>query len=243
MRLADHWFYGKRGKTEREFVFDADEARHAARALRLRVGDALQWTDGAGGRYMGRVIRQDRSEMAAEVESHGVDSLPPTRRLAVGALHDATRLEWLIEKATELGCTQIHVLRTERVQKVRYRMSRLTAKAVAAMKQSGRSTLPVLAEADYAAYVEEHVDDSFIVAHCIAERRREALSEVGDRVTGVLIGPEGDFTPAEVDAAVQHGARPVTLGTARLRTETAAVSALAWLNFRADRLTGCSQSA
>lgn len=230
MRLADHQFYAPHRHGARHF-FDADEARHATRALRLRRGDGLRWVDGRGGRFAGRLLDVGKAGMEAEETAAGQDNPPHDLELGVGALHDAARVEWLVEKAVELGATRVSLLQTTRVERARYRMPRLTAKALAAMKQSGRAYLPEVRELTLAAFVEQHRGGLRLLAHCYPDAPRDPALEslVGTQAGPVTwaIGPEGDFTPAEVSTLSAQGWRGVSLGEARLRTETAALAALA----------------
>ena len=222
--------------------FPEEEARHVTRVLRLGVGDGIQWLDGRGGRYRGRVVDLDRRRLRSQVEAFERAPAPRPLHLYVGALHDAARLEWLVEKATELGASSIALVRTARVQRTRYRIDRLRAKAIAALKQSGRVWLPPLTEPTYGAVVAElaALDPSrrVLIAHCDRSRPRVRLGALltatdappaGDHL---LIGPEGDFTTGEIDAAEAAGATAVSLGDARLRTETATLAALALLTAR-----------
>lgn len=230
MRLADHFFYSPH---ERDGVyhFDADEARHAVKALRLRVGDGLRWVDGAGGRFAGRLRAVTPRGMTAVADTREVESPGPELTLGVGALHDASRLEWLVEKAVELGVTQVAVLRTERVGRSRHRIARLLSRALAAMKQSGRSRLPTVGEEDFEPFVARAETPVRLVAHCDPTRDRSPLALVPNgllqRGCTALIGPEGDFTLGEIERAAGAGFREISLGSARLRTETAAIAVLA----------------
>lgn len=169
--------------------------------------------------------------MIAVAEETRREAAPQPLELGVGALHDATRLEWLCEKSVELGATAISVLTTHRVERSRYRLRRLHAKALAAMKQSGRSYLPTIIEESLDDYVRRVRQPTRLLAHCDAERRRTPLLSIGrERLASgcnLLIGPEGDFTRGEIELAVEAGWQEVTLGAARLRTETAALAMLA----------------
>ncbi len=253
MNLPDHWFYGRASDVQDCFVFDAEEALHATKVLRLRAGDALQWLDGAGARLTGTIGQVERGGFSAFAKTRVVEPIGLDLHLAVGALHDSTRLEWLIEKATELGASRISLLQTQRVQRTRHRLARLEAKAVAAMKQSGRTWLPHIVECSFdeslAAFAQPpHAQELRLIAHCYPEAARARLTQVlanfqtdrgtsasrnvildaGETPSAVLfIGPEGDFTLEEVRRAELCGFEAVHLGQARLRTETAAVAALA----------------
>ena len=215
------------------YVLDAEEARHASRALRLGVGDELAWTDGRGAGWRGRIEAQQRDGMLLRPARLLPAANTRPLRLIVGALHDAARLEWLAEKATELGVTRFDVVATARTQRTRYRMARLRAKALAAMKQSRRFVLPELKDLPFAEAIAT-LDGSGVVAHCHGDLPRQHMREVPLPLDYVIIGPEGDLTAEEVADARARGAVPVSLGSTRLRTETAAVSALAYAQLAAD---------
>jgi 16S rRNA (uracil1498-N3)-methyltransferase len=135
-------------------------------------------------------------------------------------------MEWLVEKATEIGVDRISFLRCARSERRELKLDRLEKITISALKQSGQAWLPQLDElTDYPAFVAALEPSTSFIAH-LAEGERTALSQVADQGANccILIGPEGDFTPAEIDAALQRGIRPVTLGSSRLRTETAALA-------------------
>ena len=158
--------------------------------------------------------------------------------LSVGVLHDAARMEWLIEKACELGVTQVNLLRSSRVQRSKYKLGRLEAKAVAALKQSARAWLPAIAELDFGDVLSLKPDAADgvtkLIAHCddSLERVHVRIAKPTPEGVHLMIGPEGDFTREEISAAQSAGFVGVTLGPARLRTETAAIAVLAALLLR-----------
>ncbi len=233
MRLRDHWFYAAPGQVG-SWQFDAEETRHAVKALRLSAGEMIQWVDGRGGRYRGTVTQIGQVSFEATVLAtlDSEQSLP--LHLGIGQLHDAARMEWLIEKGTELGVTSFSLLETARTERSRYRMSRLEAKALAAMKQSGRATLPTIAEMPLVEFL--HRADAAsqrFIAHCYTLGSGEHLpSELTTAGADLLIGPEGDFTEQEVEQAMAAAYRSITLGNARLRSETAALKAISIVTSR-----------
>ena len=249
MKLLDHWFYGSTPLGDDGYSFSPEETTHATNALRLGEGDGIQWLDGKGGRYVGVLTKVKRSGMVAEIRSKTVEAAKAPVRLSVGILHDQARLEWLVEKAVELGVSRIDLLQTARVQPSRYKQSRLESKAVAALKQSGGAYLPAIEKGN--------ISDLFlssggrlspkpgapaplfrVIAHCYSDLPRarfgtaaseEAFGTWDSETLGLhlVIGPEGDFTQEEVASAEAAGFTAVSLGEARLRTETAAIAALA----------------
>jgi 16S rRNA (uracil1498-N3)-methyltransferase len=212
-----------------------EESQHCVRVLRLSAGDTIEVVDGCGTLHTCRITLAHSKHCQVEIVDS--QSLPRpwqgTITLAVAPTKNLDRIEWLAEKCTEMGIDRIvpllcgnserKVLKTERLRKI----------LVAAMKQSLKATLPQLDElTPIAAFLSQAPAGQRFIAYCDPalprEQRRSMaqLYEPGADVT-ILIGPEGDFTPAEVDAALAAGFVPVTLGESRLRTETAAVAAVA----------------
>jgi 16S rRNA (uracil1498-N3)-methyltransferase len=159
------------------------------------------------------------------------ETVPPRSyftHVAVAPTKNLDRMEWFVEKAVEVGVERITFLRTARSERRELKLERLEKIAISAMKQSGQAWLPQLDEmTDYAAFVAEAAPETTFIAH-LEEGERTALKQVAANGDGcsILIGPEGDFTPAEIELALNRGIRPVTLGPSRLRTETAAIAAV-----------------
>lgn len=213
---------------------DADESHHLAHVLRKRSGDQVTVTDGCGRAWQGEITTVTKKEVRIQLLQL-LDTPPdsyPHIHIGIAPPKQAARLEWFLEKSTEAGVGRITLLSTERCERSRWRHDRLERILIAAMKQSGRWHLPVLDKDDATlpAFLERyHASDiSKLIATCDWGNLRP-LSAVytpgSDSV--VLIGPEGDFTPAEVLAAKESGFAPVLLGPHRLRTETAGVVACA----------------
>ena len=212
-----------------------EESQHCVRVLRLVPGDMIEVVDGQGGLHTCRITLAHHKRCAVEIVSS--QEVAPHWRcrltLAVAPTKNLDRIEWLAEKCTEMGIDRIvpllcgnserKVLKTERLRKI----------LVAAMKQSLKATLPQLDElTPIDTFLSQASAGQRFIAYCdpaLPRERRQSLAQLyqpGADAT-ILIGPEGDFTPAEVDAALAAGFVPVTLGESRLRTETAAVAAIA----------------
>ena len=217
----------------------AEEAAHAVRVLRMKAGEALLATDGRGSFY--ECTLQSASPKSCSLH---IDRTIPGEKYWHGEIHLAVaptknmdRMEWLAEKATEIGMDGIHfllchnserrVLKTERVEKI----------VVAATKQSHKAYKPTVAElTPFAAFLQQPGTGAKFIAHCLAAEGElpflfDLLPAHGDAT--VLIGPEGDFTPEEVERAQAAGYQPVSLGRSRLRTETAALVAVQLMNLKA----------
>ena len=211
------------------YTLPEDESKHAVRVLRLQRGDAVELLDGRGGVFQAEV--SDDNPKRCQLRVVGEQQVP--RRpyfvhVAVAPTKNLDRMEWLVEKATEIGIDRLSFLRGARSERRELKLDRLERIAVSALKQSGQAWLPQLDElTDFAAFVRQVPDPTTTFIAHLAEGERLNLSQVAAQGAGccVLIGPEGDFTPEEIGLALQRGIRPVALGHSRLRTETAALAA------------------
>ena len=213
-----------------------DEAAHAVRVLRLKEGDELLVTDGRGGLFRCHITLASAKCCAVQVDEAlpAVKGWPGQVRLAVAPTKHMDRLEWLVEKATEIGIDEITFLNCKQSERKVMRTVRLDKIVVSAVKQSRKPWKPKLnAMMSFKDFVTAPRGGKKYIAHCNEEIERKdffteifplASTESGDDVT-VLIGPEGDFSVDEVRMALDNGYESITLGSSRLRTETAALSA------------------
>ena len=208
-----------------------ESSKHCIQVLRMKTGAKLRLTDGKGLLCSASIAGEDKKKAVAAIEK--TEQLPqPAKQvsIAISLLKNITRLEWFLEKATEMGITHIQPLICQRTEHPRFKQERMEGILVSAMLQSQQCWLPVLAEPmAFDKYVPASAWQQKLVAHC-EEDRKQLLKElpVADR-TEILIGPEGDFTPAEIALAIQSGYLPVSLGDTRLRAETAGMVAAALL--------------
>ncbi len=208
------------------------ESGHCVRVLRHQPGDLLEVVDGKGGLYTVRLV--DAHHKHAMVEILERRELPPYWKgrlvLAVAPTKNMDRMEWLVEKATEVGMDGFLPLHCRFSERKEIKRERLEKTAVSAMKQSLKAALPDIEEmTPFAKVIERYRDfPGKFIAHCVDDGQRHLLSREyrpgEDSV--ILIGPEGDFSQDEIRLAMEAGFRPVSLGDARLRTETAALTAL-----------------
>ena len=211
------------------YQLSEDESKHAVRVLRLNEGDAIGLLDGRGGLYTATVADANPKRCQLRITHH--ETVPPRpyfTHVAVAPTKNLDRMEWFVEKAVEVGVERISFLRCARSERRELKLERLEKIVISALKQSGQAWLPQLNSLqDYAAFVASVATETTFIAHLEAGERT-ALAQVASAGLGccVLIGPEGDFTPAEINLALGRGIRPVTLGTSRLRTETAALAAV-----------------
>lgn len=212
-----------------------EECQHAIRVLRLKEGDTMMLMDGKGTFYEAEVTMASSHHCGYEI----VKTLPqqPTwnghLHLAIAPTKMMERMEWLYEKATEVGVDELSLLDCQFSERRVVKLPRLEKIAVSAVKQSRKAWMPVLNEMQsFKSFIETHQTGHRYIAHCYEEVERvnlfKELSEKcspNEEVT-VLVGPEGDFSIDEVRMAVDAGFVSVDLGKSRLRTETAGLSAV-----------------
>ncbi|RYD52317.1 MAG: 16S rRNA (uracil(1498)-N(3))-methyltransferase [Sphingobacteriales bacterium] len=221
-------------------VLDLPEetARHLVQVLRKEVGFELLLTDGHGTKASG--VLAETGKKRASVQIQQIERIPepqPRLTLAVAFTKAAARNEWLLEKVTELGVSRIVPLLVQRSETEKFRKERWEAILVSAMQQSQQYWLPQLeAPQKLQSFLQQPFNGQLLMAHCMDSGPRQSFRDVLQPGTNacLLIGPEGDFTEAEVLAALGAGARPVTLGLNRLRTETAAMTGAAYFRLLND---------
>lgn len=211
-----------------------EESRHCVRVLRLAKGDELHITDGAGNLYACRIVQDDPKRCAVEVTSaeSGCGRLPYRLTMAVAPTKNSERFEWFVEKATEVGVERIVPLLCARSERRTFHPARAEKIAVAAMKQSLKAYLPAVEPLTlFGELLAAPFAGRRLIAHCDAARTPAGKAYLPSELRAgedalVLIGPEGDFSPEEIDAALAVGFEEITLGRERLRTETAALAAV-----------------
>jgi 16S rRNA (uracil1498-N3)-methyltransferase len=204
------------------------ESKHALRVLRLNAGDEVGVVDGAGGYY--QALIQDphpkRCQLLITATLPQFGYRPYQVQVAVAPTKNIDRMEWFVEKATEIGIDDIFFLSCERSERKQINLERLEKIVISAMKQSVKAYKPRLHDMQpYREFVAACRPEATFIAH-LEEHDRQALHHLAvPENCCILIGPEGDFSPKEIDLAYGQGIIPVTLGTSRLRTETAALVA------------------
>ncbi|MCI7576532.1 MAG: 16S rRNA (uracil(1498)-N(3))-methyltransferase [Bacteroidales bacterium] len=210
-------------------VLSEEESQHCVRVLRYTRGDEILLTDGKGNTYTARitnphpkhcefeVLTQEKQQKAHDFYLH----------IAIAPTKNIERMEWMVEKCTEIGVDEITPLLCRFSERKQIRTDRLEKIVLSAAKQSLTPYLPKLNElTDYDTFVRQATEETKFIAHCYKEEKRDLKDEIkrGKSVL-VLIGPEGDFSEQEVEEALALGFVPVSLGNSRLRTETAGVVA------------------
>ena len=222
--------------TAPEYTLSEEESRHAVRVLRLHCGDTLHITDGRGSLYRCEVLSESPKHCTVRVveAQHNFEPLPYSLTMAVAPTKNIDRYEWFLEKATEIGVTRFVPLITEHSERRTIKHERELKVITAAVKQSLKAYHPELtAETAFRSVVTAPFEGRKFIAHCgnavVSKSYLASTLQRGDSAM-VLIGPEGDFSPEEVQLAVANGFEEITLGTQRFRTETAAVMAAAMVS-------------
>ena len=216
-----------------QFSLEQEESRHIVKVLRRQAGDRLYITNGKGYLFTAEILEASPKRCTARVLE--ARKTPPPHfelHLAVAPPKRVERFQWFLEKATEIGVSRITPLLCERSERETLPVERLQRVIQEAMKQSLQTFLPVLEPAvSFGDFLEREHPPLRFIAHCEETEKAELYRRVGaDKDVAVLIGPEGDFTPSEIQAACQKGFVPVSLGKNRLRTETAALVACLTVN-------------
>ena len=218
--------------TAPEYMLSEEESRHAVKVLRLVEGDTLHITDGRGNLYRCEVASAHQKHCLVRVVEHFAEFEKMAYRLtmAVAPTKNIDRYEWFLEKATEIGVTEFVPLVSEHSERKVIKAEREEKVITAAVKQSLKAYHPHLADiTPFAELVACEFSGRKFIAHCgeaIKEKCYLASTLRKGEDVLILIGPEGDFSPEEVQLAVANGFEEITLGTQRFRTETAAVVAV-----------------
>ena len=210
-------------------VLPEGESAHCVRVLRHREGDEINVVDGKGNLYLCKIIKAhpEHTEITIIKEESISQTGNYSLTLAVAPTKNADRIEWMIEKAVEIGVDRIVLLHCQRSERKIFREDRLVKVMVSAMKQSLSAKLPelegVISLEEFVKRNDKEAQKFFGYCSPVIERKEFVREcQPGGKVI-VMIGPEGDFTEEEVTLSIENGFMPVTFGEKRLRTETAGV--------------------
>ena len=217
------------------YFLSEEESKHCVRVLRLQAGDDVQLIDGRGGLYS--AILHEAHPKRSILKITGVQTEFGKRNhhlhIAIAPTKNIERFEWFLEKATEIGIDEITPIICQRSERKEVKTDRSAKIITAAIKQSLKAYHPILnPPIAFNKFIQQQFNAQKFIAHCIEDNKSSLTAEVekaGSYV--ILIGPEGDFTPAEIDLALQNEYKAITLGDSRLRTETAALAACFEINF------------
>lgn len=221
-----------------EHALPEEEAKHATRVLRLKEGDEMFLMDGEGTFHRAHVSLASNHKCLYEID----ESIPQTPtwkgrvHLVIAPTKDIGRIEWMVEKATEIGFDEITFVDCKFSERRSIRVDRIEKIVVSAAKQSRKAWMPrVNGLMPFKQFVDEHKSGQSFICHCYNEFERKDLSTTLQALpeedeTIVMVGPEGDFSVQEVTYALAHGFESVSLGKSRLRTETAGLYAVMLAN-------------
>ncbi|MNK48136.1 Ribosomal RNA small subunit methyltransferase E [compost metagenome] len=222
--------------TQNTYTLNEEESKHCVRVLRLAVGAVVNLVDGKGGFYTAEITSDNPKKVAlsilkVETEYHKRNHY---LHIAVAPTKNIDRIEWFLEKATELGIDEITPIITDRSERRVVKEDRLNKVITSAVKQSIKAYHPKLNDAiAFDAFLKQPFEGEKLMAHCIDEGEKQYISQLvaPHQKYLILIGPEGDFTPEEVNLALNKGFKALTLGDNRLRTETAALAVCFEINY------------
>ena len=217
------------------YALGEEESKHCVRVLRLRRGGRIHITDGRGNLFCCEITDDDPKRCTVRIVSveEEFEKMPYALTLAVAPTKSPDRFEWLLEKATEVGVTEFLPLDTAHSERHVFKPARGEKVITAALKQSLKAYRPALLPlTPFREAVLRPFEGRRFIAHCAPARSPEGKVYLPDALhpgetAAVFIGPEGDFSPEEIDFALARGFEEITLGTQRLRTETAALAAAA----------------
>ena len=213
------------------YTLEEEESKHCVRVLRLGVGDELFITDGKGNLYKARIIEPHQHHCTVEVVEvfAEYEKLPYSLTMAVAPTKNIDRYEWFLEKATEVGTSRFIPIECDHSERRSIKHEREMRVITSAVKQSLKAYHPSLDElTPLKQVIEAPFEGQKFIAHCDKSFGEKpfmpSVLKKNENIL-ILIGPEGDFSPEEIKFAVANGFQPISLGTQRLRTETAAVAA------------------
>lgn len=215
-------------QNSKQCTFDKEESRHITKVLRKKEGDTLQITNGKGLFFKAKItVASIKNCLAIIEEINKSRKRPYNLHLAVAPTKMNDRYEWFLEKATEIGISEITPIICEHSERKVIKEDRYEKVLQSAMKQSLQAYLPKLNPVIvFSEFIQQKFKGQKLIAHCEETDKKSLKSQLktGEDYT-ILIGPEGDFSVKEIETALHHDFIPVTLGNTRLRTETAAVVA------------------
>lgn len=229
----NYFYQASLDRSVTQFSFSPEESRHIAKVLRKKEGDTILITNGKGYLFTAEIIQADQKQCKAQILK--TDKKIPSRynlHLAVAPTKRLERFQWFLEKATEIGVSEITPVICQRSERKKLSPERLHRVMQEAMKQSLRTYLPKLNKAvSFDDFLKQEHQVMRFIAHCDYDEKVDLKRRVAaDKDVIVLIGPEGDFSRSEIQAACDLGFLPVSLGEGRLRTETAALVACVTIN-------------
>ncbi len=212
-----------------------EEQQHIVKVLRMRDGEEISVTDGKGNLANGKLVFEGK-KVSLDIKKikKNLPDFSPKLHIAIAPTKNIDRIEFFLEKATEMGISEVTLIQTEKTERKILNIEKLRKQSIAASKQSLRFHFPVINDLMKLSDFIKNLDpETTFVAHCNENLERIDLKEINlqEKIT-FLIGPEGDFSEKEIQILAEKGIKAVSLGNQRLRTETAGVFVAAWNYFK-----------
>ena len=220
-------------KPLKDIILTAEESKHAIKVLRKKEGDVLDFTDGKGWRYKARITTANIKKCKLQIISSEQKKKQHNYHLhiAIAPTKNIDRFEWFLEKSCEIGIDEITPIICERSERKIVKKERCNRILLSAMKQSLKYHLPKLNETIYFSdFISKKHEGNKFIAHCGEGVKSELRKEKIEGETLILIGPEGDFSPKEIEKSEHNNFTPISLGNSRLRTETAGIVTVNTIN-------------
>jgi len=220
--------------SETEFTLPSEESKHITKVLRKKEGETLHFTDGKGNLLIAEIttsdIRKTRVKVIEKIEKEKQHNY--YLHVAIAPTKNMNRFKWILEKATEIGIDEITPIICHHSERKIVKTERCNRILLSAMKQSLKYHLPKLNEAvPFKVFIEQDFEGIKYIAHCEDSEKLDlkTVSKTEKKIL-ILIGPEGDFSPSEIEKATNNNFRSISLGNSRLRTETAGLFAITNIN-------------
>lgn len=208
-----------------------EEQAHIAKVLRMKNGEEIFVTDGKGNLAKGNLLFEGKKVHLDVLEiKENLPDFSPQLHIAIAPTKNIDRIEFFLEKATEMGISEITFLQTEQTERKNISIEKLRKQSISASKQSLRFHFPIINDlTKFSDFIKDINPHTTFVAHCNENLERIELKEIKaqEKIT-FLIGPEGDFSEKEIQILAEKGVKAVSLGNQRLRTETAGIFVAAW---------------
>lgn len=214
-----------------EHELNEETSRHIVQVLRMKKDERLNVTNGNGYMFLTSIVDDHKKKVIVRIIERIFQQRPPNISVGISLVKNVQRFEWFLEKAVEIGVAEIFPLICARTEKQQFRTSRMQGIVVSAMLQSQQAWRPTLHEPVKLPWLlDQPLTGNAFIAHCVSGEVRATLPEFAPlKNPMILIGPEGDFTNEEIEKALQNNYKPVSLGSTRLRTETAGIVAVTLL--------------
>lgn len=222
-------FYGE--ISNNVVTINDEEQQHIVKVLRIRNGELISVTDGKGNLASGQLLIEGKKAKLENPEiTTEIPNFPRKLHIAIAPTKNIDRIEFFVEKAVEMGISEITFLQTEKTERKNISIEKLTKQAISASKQSLRFHFPKLNDlVKFSDFIKNLDAETTFVAHCNENLERQNLKEIkSQKNITFLIGPEGDFSDREIQLLAEKGIKAVSLGSQRLRTETAGIFVAAW---------------